>query len=161
MKYRIETFPGDDCWDYVKKIEFGSGLWYYIYIDDEPALAVENGDPIDFSEAVIFNDYLALGNYDHGIHLISLIDFKVINVEVKGYFDSFAVDRNILYVLGCEDIMAFGGNLDLLWKTEHLSTDGVVFKSIEDNTMTVSCCYHPMEEWFDRKISLLDGKIIA
>ena len=47
------------------------------------------------------------------------------------------------------------------WKSKYLSADGVCFKSIEGDIMTVECCLEPWsEDWFDAKISSLDGSII-
>ena len=63
-------------------------------------------------------------------------------------------------MLGMHHVYAFDSDMNLLWKSDDLSTDGVVLKSITDDTMVVSCNYDPMEKWFAREISLKDGKII-
>ena len=167
MNYRIETirkeeYPGDDSWEKATKIEFGCGQWYYLYINDQLVLGVENCNCF-FSEAIVFHDYLLLGDDYQGVHVINLIDFSVKNdIRVDGYFGYFVVDRDTLYVLGQRNIMAFGSDLDLLWKTVNIAVDGVVFKSTEGDTMTVKCLHEPMsEEWEDAKISLPDGRLIT
>ena len=58
------------------------------------------------------------------------------------------------------DVMAFSSNLSLLWKTGYLAVDGVVFKSIEGDTMVVECEMDPPGGWIERRIILLDGSII-
>ena len=161
MKYRIERSEGDDCWDDVEKIAFGPGPWWYVYIDDEPALAVETHAFSHDSDVVIFSDYLAVGDSDNGIHFINLLNFEVTDVEISRFFCEFVVDRNTLYVLGAEYIMAYNSKLELLWKSKRLSADGVYFKGLEGDIMTVECCLMPWsEDWFDVTISLLDGSII-
>ena len=182
MEYRMETSERVEYWEdweKVKRIWFehgeerswygsGNGPWYYIYIDDQPALAVRSSEVLFFHDWLVTGDfpesgYLYPSRYYNGVHAISLRDYQadhseVKSIEVEGYFDSFKVDRDVLYVFCMHDVMAFDGNLNLLWKTGKLSEDGVVFKYIEGDTMTVECTAEPMsEKWFDHTISLLDG----
>ena len=162
VKYTVYPYehPFDDAW----RIELGGGDFYYIYKDHEPFLRISV--PTDFhSDAVIFHDNLVIGG--DGIFIIDLKgekksreDFRIRNIKIDGYFGYLTVDRDVLYVLGMHHVYAFDSNLNLLWKSDDLSTDGVVLKSITDDTMVVSCNYDPMEKWFAREISLKDGKII-
>lgn len=153
------VYPYEHPFDGTQRIELGIGKSYYIYKDLEPYLTV-TVDGLPFTEAILFHDCLAIGNYNKGVYFINLHDFEIKNIEVQDYFGYFVDDRDILYVLGCCYIMAFNSHLELLWKTDNLAIDGVVFKYIEGNTMTVSCEMDPPGGWIDRKISLLDGSVI-
>ena len=171
MEYQIEenvkytVYPYEHPFDDACRIDLGCGKSYYIYKDHEPFLWVlANGGP--FTEALIYHSNLVIGNYDNGIYIINLNDvkdkkdFRIRNIEIEGYFGYFVLDRDILYVLGMHNVYAYNPDLQLLWKSNSLSTDGVVFDSITDKTMVLSCNYDPMEEWFTREISLTDGKVL-
>ena len=175
MEFQIEenveytVYPYEHPFDNAWRIELGGGQFYYIYKDHEPFLMIQvpTSYPPEFTDAVIFHDNLVIGSCNYGIYIVdlkgnkkSIADFKIKNIEIDGYFGYFAVDRDILYVLGMCHVYAFDRDLHLLWKSDDLSTDGVVFDSITDDTMIVSCNYDPMEEWYTRKISLKDGKIL-
>lgn len=159
MKYHI-----DDSEEYVidniKKIELGNGKTYIIYSGKEPVVAVEINRYDFFTDAIIFNDYAIIGNYYEGIYVISLSDYSVRNIKIKGYFGYFEIDKNALYVLGCENIVAFSHDLEPLWESDSVAVDGVVCNCIKDNTMMILCEMDPPGGWIERKISLTDGKIM-
>ena len=174
MEFQIEEnveytfYPYEHPFDNAWRIELGGGKIYYIYKDHEPFLMIQAPTfyPPFFTDAVIFHDNLVIGSCEYGIYIIDLKgdkkirgDFRIRNIEIDGYFGYFAVGRDVLYVLGAHHVFAFDCDLHLLWKSDYLSTDGVVFKSKTDDTMVLSCNFDPMEEWYTREISLKDGKI--
>ena len=175
MEFQIEEYvkhtiypyehPFDDAWT----IELGcGGYWYYIYKDYLPFLKVQVPTQPPFcTGAIILHDNLIIGSNDYGIYKINLkdiknqTDFRIKHIETDDSFRSFAVDRDVFYMLGMHRVSAFDSDLHLLWKSQYLSADGVCFKSIEGDIMTVECCLEPWsEDWFDAKISSLDGSII-
>ena len=141
-------------------ITLGNGKHYNVYKNGDPYLSVEINNLLCFSDAIIFADYLVIGNYYEGIYLVDLKDHKIENIKVAGYFGYFEVNKDVLYVLGCEDVMAFSSKLDLLWKCDTLAVDGIICDRIEDDAMILSCEMDPPGGWVTRKISLLDGHII-
>ena len=158
--------PFDDAWT----IELGhNGHWYYIFKDYLPFLKVQvPTESIYPTDAIILHDNLIIGSNDNGIYKINLkdiksqTDFGIKHVETDDSFRFFAVDRDVVYMLGMHRVSAFDSELNLLWKSKYLSADGVYFKSIEGDIMTVECCLEPIsEDWFKAKISLLDGSIIS
>ncbi len=170
VKYTVYPYehPFDDAWTI--KLGHSNGYWYYIYKDYLPFLKVmvpTQPQPPDYTGAIILHDHLIIGSHDYGIYRINLknienqTDFGIKHIETDDSFISFTVDRDAFYMLGEHHVSAFDSELHLLWKSKYLSADGVYYKSIEGDIMTVECCIEPMsEDWFDAKISLLDGSII-
>ncbi|RKM56244.1 hypothetical protein D6853_05475 [Butyrivibrio sp. X503] len=157
--YHIEGVA--ECnFDNIEKVVLGSGKIYYVYDDEDPVVSVEININSFFSDAIIFNDYMVIGNYCEGIYLISLIDHSVRNIKIRGYFAYFEIDKDVLYVLGCNNVIAFNSDLELKWESDNLAEDGVVCDSIEDDIMTISCEMNPPGGWIERKLSLVEGKII-
>ena len=160
MKYHIDD--SEECaTEHIKKIVLGTGKTYYVYNDEDPIALVEINSYGFFTDAIVFGDYVIIGNYYEGIYVISLSDYSVRNIKIKGYFGYFEIDKDVLYVLGCENIVAFDRDLEWLWESDYLAVDGVVCNGIEDNTMMISCEMDPPGGWIKRKISLTDGKIMG
>lgn len=159
VKYHIDD--SEECEvDNLKNIILGNGKTYYIYRDNDP-VAIVNINKYDFfTDAIIFNDYAIIGNYYEGIYAISLSDYCVRNIKIKGYFGYFEIYNDVLYVLGCENIVAIGHDFELIWESDVLAVDGVVCDCIKDYTMMISCEMDPPGGWIERTISLTDGKII-
>ena len=138
----------------------GHGKRLYVYKDDEAFLVVELNILQCFFDAILFKEYLVIGNYYEGIWFINQNDLKVENIKVNGYFGHFEVCEDRLYVLGCEDVMAFDRHMSLLWQSEPLAVDGVVCDQIDDDRMILSCEMDPPGGWVERIISLMDGSVI-
>ena len=160
MKYHIDD--SEECaTEHIKKIVLGTGKTYYVYNDEDPIALVETNSYGCFTDAIVFGDYVIIGNYYEGIYVISLSDYSVRNIKIKGYFGYFEIDKDVLYVLGCENIVALDRDLEWLWESDYLAVDGVVCNGIEDNTMMIWCEMDPPGGWIKRKISLTDGKIMG
>ena len=160
MKYKVEDSI-DQTFENIRNIRLGSGKFFFVYKDNDPVLSVEINTPTCFYDAIIYHDYLVIGNYLEGIYCINLNNSETKNIKVNGYFGRFEIYQGVLYVLGCEDVMAFNYNLDLLWKSDILAVDGVLCNGIEKDTMSLSCEMDPPGGWVDRKISLLDGRVMG
>ena len=133
---------------------------YCVYNDHDPIVEIELNAHMFFADAIIFGEYVIIGNYYEGIYVISLSDLSVRNIKIKGYFGYFEIDSDVLYVLGCENVVAFDHDLEQLWESDDLAVDGVICEGIEDDTMLINCEMDPPDGWIQRKISLNDGKII-
>lgn len=159
MKYHIDD-PEECSIENIKKIALGTGKTYCIYSEDDPVALVEINAYGCFTDAIIFNDHAIIGNYYEGIYAISLSDLNVRNIKIKGYFGYFEINKDVLYVLGCENIVAFNPDLEQLWESDDLAVDGVICEGIEDDTMMISCELDPPGGWIGRTISLIDGRVI-
>jgi hypothetical protein len=72
-------------------------------------------------------------------------------------------DKNYARMSSCY-MKAFLTNIwsisEALWESEALAVDGVLCDCIADDTMMISCEMDPPGGWIERKISLIDGRII-
>ncbi len=159
MKYHIDD-PKESSIENIKRIVLGIGKIYCIYSDNDPVALVEINAYSCFTDAIVFNDYVIIGNYYEGIYAISLSDLSVRNIKIKGYFGYFEIDKDVLYVLGCENVVAFSCDLEQLWESDDLAVDGVICEGIEDDTMMIACEMDPPGGWIRRMISLIDGRIM-
>lgn len=167
MNYRCEETYNEE-FEYIKSIVLGSGRFYifgsdrfyYIYRDDKPYVIIEVRLFDYFSETVFFHDYFVIGNFHEGIYVINMLDLKVIHKEISGYFGSFKIIDDVLYVLGCNNITAFDSYMNEKWISEDIAVDGVLLEEIEGDSMVVSCEMDPPGGWVTKKISLSDGKLI-
>ena len=159
MEYRIME-SADPMYENVKSIHLGDGKRLFVYKGDEPFLAVDINILQCFFDAILFKEYLVIGNYYEGIWFINLNDLKVQNIKVNGYFGHFEIGEDRLYVLGCEDVMAFDDRMELLWQSESLAVDGVLCDDIDGDRMILSCEMDPPGGWVERVISLKDGSVL-
>ena len=162
MKYVVNSEFSYD-FENVKRIFLGGGKLYYVYRDDIPHVSVEInllecGE--SFTDSQIIGDYLFIGNYYEGVYLINLVDFQVNKIKVDGYFGYFVASKESIYILGCEKIIAINKDGIIIWESDYLAVDGIVCNGIEGNTMNISCEMDPPGGWVDRKIDLLNGKVI-
>ena len=144
----------------VKRIGIGTGKIFYVYKDDTPFLSVEVNILIGdfFIDSIIFGDYLYIGNYYEGVYVINLKDFTFNRVSVDGYFGYFVKNKDCIYILGCENIIAFDRDANIVWKSDQIAVDGIVCDGIEGQIMYISCEMDPPGGWKDMKIDILTGK---
>ena len=144
----------------VKRIGIGTGKIFYVYKDDTPFLSVEVNILIGdyFIDSIIFGDYLYIGNYYEGVYVINLKDFTFNRVSVDGYFGYFVKNKDCIYILGCENIIAFDIDANIVWKSDQIAVDGIVCDGIEGQIMYISCEMDPPGGWEDMKIDILTGK---
>ena len=144
----------------VKRIGIGTGKIFYVYKDDTPFLSVEVNILIGdfFIDSIIFGDYLYIGNYYEGVYVINLKDFTFNRVSVDGYFGYFVKNKDCIYILGCENIIAFDIDANIVWKSDQIAVDGIVCDGIEGQIMYISCEMDPLGGWKDMKIDILTGK---
>lgn len=154
MLYKIEDNEVFDEYSNVNKIKLGSGHMVYVSCNDNPYLSVEIDGFSFFNDAVIFSDYLILGNYTNGVYIINLKKIEVQRVAIEGYFGYFELTDDILYVLGCSNILAFDRNLQLIWKSGDIAVDGITLEKIENGIITVNCEIDPPGGWIQRKIKI-------
>ncbi len=162
MEYEVNSKFSYD-FENVKKIIIGSGRLYYVYRDNIPYVSVEV-KLLDcsehFTDSIIIGDNLFIGNYYEGVYIIDLIDFQLKKIRVDGYFGYFVVNKEFVYILGCEKIIALNKDGIIIWESDYLAVDGIVCNEIEGNSMKVSCEMDPPGGWVDKKINLLNGKVI-
>lgn len=149
-----------DSFDNVKTLELGIGCSLYVFKNDKPYLCVKVEAFSSFTDAVIFGEHLYIGNYTNGLYIIDLKAHTVRNMEIDEYFGYFHQNADRLYVLGCSNITAFDVSSHIIWESEYIAVDGIVFNDIVNNVMYVECEMNPPGGWTERKIDIITGKII-
>ncbi|MCR4651563.1 MAG: hypothetical protein K5662_07375 [Lachnospiraceae bacterium] len=163
MEYVVNTEFSYD-FENVKRISLGSGKLYYVYCDDMPYVSVEVNMPDcgeSFTDSLIIGDYLLIGNYLDGVYIINLVDFQVKIIKVDGYFGYFVASKECIYILGSENVIAINKDGNTVWVSDYLAVDGIVCNGIEGHYMNVSCEMDPPGGWVNKKIDLLNGKVIG
>ena len=162
MSYRIieEDITDNKEFETIKTIQFGLGRNYDIFHHEKPYLRITVEEHSTFTDAVLFGNYLYIGDYMNGIHIINLIDFTVRNIAIDWYFGRFQKEDDVIYVLGCCNIIAFDCCSQIIWKSDDISGDGITFHKIENHIMYVDCDIDPPGNWIERKINITNGKIL-
>lgn len=162
MEYTILN-EAEKCFDdleNIKTIELGTGQNFYVLNNGKPYICLKVEAFNAFTDAVIFNDYLYIGNYYNGLYIVNLKDFTVRNIEINGYFGYFHLLNDVLYVLGCCYIIKFDSFSNIIWKSEHIAVDGILFNEIRDNVIYIDCEMDPPGGWIKRTIDAITGKEI-
>lgn len=161
MSYRIvDEHEGDyRCLENIKCLEFGAGCNYYVLNNEKPYLRLII-DSSSFNDAVVFYEYLYIGNYTNGIYVVNLKDYSIRKIEVDGYFGYFHINNDVLYILGCNNITAVVLFSNIIWKSKDIAVDGIVFQNIKDDVMYVECEMDPPDGWINRQINITTGKIV-
>lgn len=161
MKYAVKSEFNSE-FENVKKIVLGSGKLFYVYRDDAPYVSAEVNliNSEFFTDSIIIGDYLLIGNYYDGVYVIDLLDLTFKTIEVDGYFGSFVEGNDCIYILGCENIIAINSDSNIVWKSDDLAVDGIVFDRIDQEIMYISCEIDPPGGWIDKKIDLSTGKVM-
>ena len=141
----------------VKNIELGVGRKYCVLYNEEPYLSVNVDFFSVFTDAVVFGDYLFVGNYTDGMYIVCLKNFIIKEMAVDGYFGYFEKNNDVLYVLGCSNIIAFDKCAQMIWQSENIAIDGVTFQKIENDMMYVECEMDPWLSYDSLNIELPDG----
>jgi len=160
MKY--ELCDDDDITDFeaTKRIRLGKGRHYCVYRNESPYVSVEVDYHSCFSEAVVFHEFLLIGNYVEGLSIVHLTDLSVEKRDIKGYFGYFEITDDVLYVLGCHYVYAYDSNMNEIWVSDFLAYDGIICKRIEGNIMYLSCEMDPPGGWVDKKIDVITGAVL-
>ena len=163
MKYELieleESEFETDAFEH--EIRLGEFRHYYVLCDNKPHLKVEVDFKRLFDDAVIYNNYLAIGTFDR-VYFINLSDFQITKLEVEMYFGYFVVFKEVLYILDGKGIIAFNESLNEIWRNHSLAIDGVIFQEmLDDEIMRISCEMDPPGGWVDRMINIKSGEIVG
>lgn len=160
MSYTIkEKYIGNQKeFENAKTIEYGIGKDYYVLKDEKPYVHIKVEDHGMFTEVILFENHLYIGDYTSGIHIVNLLDFTTKNIEVDFYFGSFQISDDFLYALGGCNVIAFDRCSQIIWKSDNIAVDGITFDRIENDTMYVECEMNPPGGWIKEQINLKNGK---
>ncbi len=137
---------------------------YAIWKNDEPLVLIEvarGWNPFD--DAYIFRNKVYIGNNDKLIILdLITLDYKMLECEM--YFGYFYEYGDYLFVATGTNLMCFGKNGEITWKTQKIAIDGVTFGEniCDGRSLEVSCCMDSYPaQWCKKVISVTSGEVLS
>jgi hypothetical protein len=90
-----------------------------------------------------------------------------LHTPVRSYFGELALhpaasaEQEMLFILGCSDVLAYGPSLRPHWRAEDVAVDGITFRGVEGTAVLVSAEMDPPGGWFDVELELATGREIS
>jgi hypothetical protein len=101
---------------------------------------------------------------------VYLLDLETANIRLRVplrvYFGHLALERDgsgeeTLFLLGCDEILAYRRSLDLRWHAKDVAVDGVTFNRVEGSRLWVNAEMDPPGGWFAVELDLGTGKELS
>ncbi len=113
-----------------------------------------------FDTACIFLNYLCIGIMDL-VYFVNLNTLTVTKIKVDLYLGYFEIFKNHLLIASGVNVIMLDKTLSIIWKSESLADDGVIFEEITDKKIELLCINDPPNgETVKRVISFKDGSVI-
>ncbi len=163
MRAEIEVFadseevPAEHC------MRFGANKFYTVRIDGENFLRLET-DRDDwnqcFNEYILWRGWFVLGTGEQVI-AVNLKTLECKQYAVDFYFNGFREYGETLFVQSGTEVLAFGGDMELLWRREGLADDGAAVFAVKDGTVFVNCIFDPPDgDTVEIRLDILSGKTL-
>ena len=156
----------------VGKIPFGVGtadLFVTISDDDRPLLRVDlYGDPssktLTFRDALVWCEHVFVG-FGHRVYVINPENKSVSEISLGtdgwDYFGAFYTGGNYLLVASGQSLLRLLPDGKVLWAASNLGLDGIVVKSIDNDTIQGEGEWDPPGGWKPFTLRLDSGELIA
>jgi hypothetical protein len=101
---------------------------------------------------------------------VYLLDLETAHIRLRvpmhSYFGHLALDVDrggdeVLFLLGCDEVIAYGKTLDRRWHTKDVAVDGVLFDRVEGGRLWVRAEMDPPGGWFAVELDLATGKELS
>lgn len=140
-------------------LKIGSGKFYALSLHGRNVLRVEvNSDDWNpFNSGTVWGRFFCLGTGSE-IIIVDLNTFEYRQIKVDGYFGYFFQYGDMMFAASASGVLAFGEEMDLLWRNEDIAVDGVLFHGIEDGALCVSCELDPPGGWVDKRLGIITGE---
>lgn len=144
---------------------FGRGRCYDILKDGAPYLRVETHPTFHQTNlpCCFFGGYLCIGE-QYSVRFINLETLGSVSMGDYGYFGYFYPHGDMLLFSTDSAVTALDRKLRVIWQTDGLAADGILFDSITPaGHLRISCCIDPPEAdgWHDVTLDLQTGQRIA
>ena len=110
-----------------------------------------------FRQAEFIGDMLAVGHEEHFYLFDTATNTNLLRLKMDGYFGSFKVDGNHIYVADSESIFCLSHDGSIKWHTPELGIDGVIIHDITDGKITGSGEWDPPGGWRDFVLDQVNG----
>jgi hypothetical protein len=88
-----------------------------------------------------------------------------LHTPVRGCFGGLALEgapnAELLFILGCSDVLAYQPSLQLLWCARDVAVDGITFSGVEGTRVGVNAEMDPPGGWFAVELDLATGNEIS
>lgn len=113
-----------------------------------------------FKQAEVYNNLLVVG-YEGYFYLFDLTTKKnIVSIEVDGYFGSFHVENDGIYVCDASALWRINFNGNPKWCNRNLGIDGVIISSFDKNKILGSGEWDPPGGWRDFEIDRESGLLL-
>ena len=142
-------------------IKIGGGKFYALRLHERNVLRVEVDDDEwnPFNSGTVWGRYFCLGTGSK-IIIADLNTLEYRCIEVDWYFGYFFQYGDMLFAASASGVLAFDTEMNLLWRNEDISVDGVLFCGVEDGALCVSCELDPPGGWVDKRLDIATGRVL-
>lgn len=156
MEYKVISDSGEAAAEHY--LEFGSGKLYAVRADGRDLLRVEVDNDVwnPFNCGIVWRGYFCLGTGSE-IIAVDLTTFEYKRYSIDWYFGYFLEHGETLFAASAAGVLAFDGNMELLWRNESLAVDGVTFGGVCGGVLEISCELDPPGGWVDKRLDILTG----
>ena len=142
-------------------LKIGSGKFYALRLYEQNVLRVEvdNDDWNPFNTGTVWGRFFCLGTGSK-IILVDLNAFEYRQIKVDGYFGYFFQYGDMMFAASASGVLAFDTEMNLLWRNENISVDGVLFHGVEDGSLCVSCELDPPGGRVDKRLDIATGELL-
>lgn len=140
-------------------LKIGSGKFYALRLHERNVLRVEvdNDDWNPFNAGTVWGRFFCLGTGSE-IIIVDPNTLEYRQIKADRYFGYFFQYGDMLFAASASGVLAFNTEMDLLWRNEDISVDGVLFHGVEDGALCVSCELDPPGGWADKRLDIVTGK---
>lgn len=142
-------------------LKTGSGKFYALTLRGRDILRVEvdNDDWNPFNSAAVWGRFFCLGTGGE-IIIVDMNTFEYRHIEVDRYFGYFFQYGDMMFAASASGVLAFDGEMNLLWRNEDISVDGVLFRGVEGGALCVSCELDPPGGWVNKRLDIVTGGLL-
>lgn len=142
-------------------LKIGSGKFYALRLQGRNILRVEVDcdDWNSFNSAAVWGRFFCLGTGSE-IIIVDLNTLEYRQIKVDGYFGYFFQYGEMLFAASASGVLAFDTEMNMLWRNEDISVDGVLFHGVENGALCVSCELDPPGGWVDKWLDIAAGELL-
>ncbi|MGC4405142.1 hypothetical protein [Methyloversatilis sp. MC4-4] len=129
----------------------------------EPLLKIEvyraQDEGTAFEAAVLWKEFAAVG-FGERLYLVSLSSHQVVEFPLDSYFGCLYANGDQLLVASAQRVMAIDVTGEILWQSEELGVDGVVFHEVNQNEIRGAGEWDPPGGWKEFRLSASTGHVL-
>lgn len=109
-----------------------------------------------FEDSKVFNDTVLIGWQDR-FAIYNLNTKRSSIIALDGYFGSFTVHDDMIFVCSASDIICLSLTGEIKWRSASIAIDGIVINTFNNNIIYCSCEWDPPGGWQPYQVDMLTG----